>query len=285
MRNQVSPMSHPQHVRQYGAPRPRLCLATSYTSDYADIGSYCAMTLHLYAARWGYGVHVVTDVTLDRPPAWHRVRLIPELFDQGYEFVFWLDADALLQRFDVDILTEVRDGKDLYMVAHDHPSYAISQVPNTGVMLVRNTDWTRDLFDRLWGMTEYENHMWWENAAMIDLLGYRNLLGDHPFAPDAAMMARTRFLHDGWNHIPSISDVEMPIIRHYAGHSNEVRREKLPRDAAAAFRDTLTDVGAETADRLRERVLALQTDLDALKNSRSWRLTAPLRRMLGVIGQ
>jgi hypothetical protein len=75
---------------------PRLCLATSYGSDFADIGDYCAMTLQLYAVRWGHAIHVDSDVVIDRPPAWHRVKQIPELFDQGYEFVLWLDADALI---------------------------------------------------------------------------------------------------------------------------------------------------------------------------------------------
>jgi Nucleotide-diphospho-sugar transferase len=258
-------------ARRNGLGVPRLCLATSYSSDFADIGDYCAMTLQLYAARWGHAVHVNPDVAIDRPPAWHRVKLIPELFDQGYEFVLWLDADATFVRFDADILAEVRQGKDLYLVEHDHPNFPSSRVPNTGVMLVRNTQWSRDLFARLWSMTQYENHNWWENAAAIHLLGYRNLLGEGPYAPDQAIVTRVRFLDEAWNHVPTMSTSERPIIRHHAGFPNDVRRHEMPRDAVHAYRDALSDVTARNA--------ALEQELASLRSSRSWRVTAPLRRI------
>jgi hypothetical protein len=250
---------------------PRLCLATSYSSDFADIGDYCVMTLRLYAARWGYAVHVDPDVAINRPPAWHRVKLIPELFDKGYELVLWLDADAAFVRLDADILAELRPGKDLYLVEHNHPDFPSSPVPNTGVMLVRNTQWSRDLFARLWSMTQYENHNWWENAAAIHLLGYRNLLGEGSYVPDQAILSRIRFLDEAWNYVPDMSTSKRPIIRHHAGFPNDVRRREMPRDALRAYRDALSDATARNS--------ALKQELAALRSSRSWRVTAPLRRM------
>lgn len=218
-----------------------LCIATSFDAGFADIGVYCAAAAHLYAARWGHDLRVMPKVQFDRPPAWHRVQLIPQLFDEGYEHVFWIDADSVFARLDADILAEIRPDKDLYLVEHAHPSFPSSHVPNTGVMLVRNSDWSRELFRRLWGMTEYLHHPWWENAALIDLLGYRNLLrkGDH--APVADVISRVHFLQDDWNHIPAICQGGSPIIRHYAGMSPAIRRTKMPADATRLFRAAQTD--------------------------------------------
>jgi hypothetical protein len=42
-------------------------------------------------------------VVFERHPAWHRVRLIPKLFDRGFDFVMWIDADAISCRFDMDV--------------------------------------------------------------------------------------------------------------------------------------------------------------------------------------
>lgn len=259
----------------------RLCLATSYTADFADIGGYCAMALFLYAARHTCAVHVVTDLKIARPPAWHRVRLIPELFDRGYEFVLWTDADSVMLRQDVDILSEVRPDKDIYLVEHDHPAFPTSKVPNTGVMLVRNTAWSRAFFDRVWNATEYENHPWWENAAVIDILGYRNLLGTGAYAPDADIMRHVQFIDEAWNHHPEISPPGRAIIRHYVGIENARRRLMMPRDAAAAADAAFgATEDPRDADPARNDAAAA---LAAVLASSSWRMTAPLRRLARLL--
>ena len=121
-----------------GQSDSRLCVATSYTSNYADIGGYCAMSLHLYAARWQCAVHVETALAMERPPAWRRVRLIPELFERGYEYVLWLDADALFVRFDKDVLDELRPDKQLYPVEHNHPDHPGSNCPSGNILSYLN---------------------------------------------------------------------------------------------------------------------------------------------------
>jgi hypothetical protein len=261
--------------------RSRLCLATSYTADFADIGGYCAMALHLYAIRHGYAVHVVSDLKTERPPAWHRVQLIPALFDLGYEFVLWTDADTVILRQDKDILSEVRPGKDLYLVEHTHPAFPTSKVPNTGVMLVRNTAWSRNFFERVWSMTEYRDHNWWENAAVIDLLGYRNLLGTGRYEPDCEIVSRVQFLDESWNHHPELSPPGAAIIRHYAGINNSLRRQHMPQDAAVAAYAALGLPKALSDEYASQRDAAAK--LASILASRSWRITAPLRRLASLL--
>src|SRR5690349_7636102 len=96
-------------------------------------------------------------------------------------------------------------------------------------------------------MTQYKTHSWWENAAMIHLLGYRNLLDEGAFAPDQAMLARVRFLDAAWNHTPVIAKPATTIIRHYAGEPNDVRRRSIPRDAAVACRAAFAEVDKPTS--------------------------------------
>ena len=176
---------------------------------------------------------------MERPPAWRKITLVLELLERGHEFVLWTDADSVFVGFERDILDEVRPGKDLYLVEHTHPAFLDSKVPNCGVMLVRNSDWSRALFQRIWDMTEYVTHNWWENAALIHLFGYRALLGEGPHAPDPALLERVRFLDDIWNQHPEISPPGEGMIRHYAGMGADLRRTGLRRDAAGAARALL----------------------------------------------
>lgn len=213
-----------------------LCIATSFDAAFADIGVYCAAAAHHYAARWQHDLRISPNLNFERPPAWHRLQMIRELFDEGYRYVLWVDADSIFVRLDADVLAELRPNKDLYLVEHTHPAYPSSRVPNTGVMLLRNSGWSRNLLQRLWNMTDYLHHPWWENAALIDLLGYRNLLGTGEHSPDGMWMNRVQFLADDWNHIPSICSGGNPIIRHYAGISSDVRRAEMPLHAMRLFR-------------------------------------------------
>jgi len=211
------------------------------------------MTCRLYAHRNGYAVYIDDNAKCERHPAWHRVMLIPMLLDQGYDYVLWLDADAMFVRFDRNIAEVITGKHDLYLAQHDHPSFAPIKVPNTGVMLVRNSPWSRMLFYRLWTMDEYANHMWWENAAMIKTLGYHSLLGEGPnvFAED--ILAHIKFLDYGtWNFIPSICPPGGdPVIRHYAGFAQEERRVEVPRQALAACFRALEDIQPSGTARMR----------------------------------
>lgn len=202
----------------------RLCVTTSYTADFSGMGDVCAASLRRYAEAWGCDVHVAQGAFVPRPAAWHRVRLIPELLDQGYDFVLWLDADAMFVRFDRDALLEAEDDRDLFLVQMDVPWISKDvPVPNTGVMLARNARWTRDLFDRLWGMEQYVGHPWWENAAMIDAMGYRSLLGGR-HEPDPEVLSRIGFMSELWNNSPSVPGASPDaIVRHWGGMQRPLR--------------------------------------------------------------
>jgi hypothetical protein len=222
---------------------PSICIATSYDRSFRDIGDYAAMTCRLYARRHGYTVHIDDNAKCERHPAWHRVMLIPALLDKGYNYVLWLDADAMFVRFDRDIAEVITGKHDLYLAQHDHPAHQ-TKVPNTGVMLVRNSLWSHTLFRKLWTMDEYVNHNWWENAAMIKTLGYHSLLGEGPNVLAEDVLSHIKFLDYGiWNFIPSIcADDGDPVIRHYAGFAQEERRVEVPRQALAACFRALEDI-------------------------------------------
>lgn len=134
-------------------------------------------TFARYAATHGYDLFVPAAPPdgCDRPASWAKIPLLSALFERGYDEVLWIDADVVIRRFDRDIAEDC-DEKPLHMVVHDTRD---GMVPNCGVWHVKNSFapyleevWNRDGSRRGGG--------WWEQAAVISLLG-----GD----PDAEKVA------------------------------------------------------------------------------------------------
>lgn len=216
----------------------KICVTTCYTRNFEKVGNFSALTLKVYTQTFGYDLRVNADlVATDRAASWQKIPLIRELFDEGYDFVLWVDADALFMRYDQDVQEVIEPGKDLYMVCHVAPDPyvgpdATKDTPNAGVLLLRNCEWTRGLLQDLWDCEQYVDHPWWENAALLDLMGYYYPLEKGDNQLNQEFLEHVKFIGLEWNSFPHISIccAARPIIKHYAGLDNENRIRMMSKD-------------------------------------------------------
>jgi hypothetical protein len=138
-------------------------------------------TFAAFAERHGYELITSTERDPGRPPAWAKVPMLREALD-AYDLVLWIDADAVIVDPERDIAGELE--RDLGLVRHRRGD---ALVPNTGVMVMRSGAFARDLLDELWAAKRFIHHPWWENAALLDALGY-----DLPEAYEPGMRGRAR---------------------------------------------------------------------------------------------
>lgn len=206
-----------------------LCVTTWYDEAFAPIGDLALGTHVRYAARHGYEFRWPAVAPAPRPPAWHKIRILESLFDAGVEQVFWVDADAVIVRPDVAVHEMLPKDKDLGLVVHEVGGRI---VPNTGVMLWRNSDWSRRLLRDIWSRDAFVRHRWWENAAFCDVLGYHAVLEQGEDRPDAERLAKIEPWPLAWNHLPGTTHCDTPIVRHYAGKSWENRLANMRADLA-----------------------------------------------------
>ena len=115
------------------------------------------------------------------------------------------------------------------MVAH---AYGGQSVPNLGIFAIRSGRRTKALLDRIWTMTEYVDHKWWENAALLDLLGYDIETEPIRKVKSSPLDRRIEWLGNEWNSI-SLDAAAQPIIVHYPGHTNEDRKRLMRADVDA----------------------------------------------------
>jgi galactosyl transferase GMA12/MNN10 family len=194
-------------------------------------------TFAAYAQRHGYELITSTESDPERPPAWSKVPMLREALT-SFDLVLWIDADAVIVDGREDIAAELEPDRFLGLVRHGE-----RQVPNTGVMLLRSGEPARDLLDRTWNATRFVHHPWWENAALLDTLGYdlpgaleRGLRGrlrrSRPFrlARPSPLLAGTQFLPLEWNSV-YLDRASAPRIVHCVG----VPVEQRARDMRAAL--------------------------------------------------
>lgn len=180
--------------------------------------------LERFALRHGYEL-VVHRETLapDRPPSWSKVVALHALAG-AFERVVWIDSDALVVDGRTDLAGILRPGRSLAMVEH---RYDGNVIPNAGVLVARGSRWTQRFLERVWACTDLVAHPWWENAAMLRLLGYRLF---EPVVPVSHPLDRLRVqrLDPRWNSVP-VAPAANPYIVHLAGMGQAERLAELDR--------------------------------------------------------
>ena len=184
-----------------------------------------------WAQRFGYDLDLRTSLLApERPASWSKIRLVRELL-ATHRVVVWVDADTVVVDGRADLASRVNRRRPLAMVAH---TYGGQSVPNLGIFAMRSGHRTKALLDRIWTMTEYVDHKWWENAALLDLLGYDIETETEPIrkVKSSSLDRRIEWLGNEWNSI-SLDAAAQPIIVHYPGHTNEDRKRLMRADVDA----------------------------------------------------
>ncbi len=215
-----------RRVRIEGATK---AICSMGSGNYRGLLSRSAISFEKYARRWDWDLILSTeDLAERRPFPWGKIPLLRALMDE-YEWLLWVDADVVMVDIEADITREIREDKNLYLVEHHGTEYHA----NTGVMLLRSSDWSREFLDEVWALGEiYRDHPWWENAAALVLLGY--VLGPHRLVYPTRWLQRTQFLDVRWNSV-DIHRADPPVFVHRSIFDLETRSRQITGDLACVL--------------------------------------------------
>ena len=120
-----------------------------------------------FALRHGYDCEVGTKINADVPPAWNKIHLLLNLFNnEDYDEVVWFDCDLVIVNQDNDFppLEKMHS-----LVRHFEKG---SEVPNSGVWRLKCGMDIVSLLHKILDLEVFLNHGWWEQAALMTLMGY-----------------------------------------------------------------------------------------------------------------
>jgi hypothetical protein len=166
-------------------------------------GTHTAMAAHTsplmkaYAQRHGHD-YLAVDLDGERPPAWQK---LPAMYAalKRYDVVVWLDADVVIAWPGADIVAALRSGTCQAVVEH---LTECGRVPNTGVWVVARD--MQQTLEQAWVEgSDCVHHPWWEQTAIMRLMGYVVEPGPHgKLDSPTTLYERTTFLPPVWNHHP-----------------------------------------------------------------------------------
>lgn len=139
----------------------RICILTSYTDNIrwdnyskCDYGDFASINHHEYANKHGYSYikEIVQDSQYsDWHPTWIKIDVLRK-FLPLYDYVVWIDADAVFVNQEIKIEEFILDGVDLVI-----PKMEVDRENNiswthttTGFMVWKNSEWSINTLNTLW---------------------------------------------------------------------------------------------------------------------------------------
>lgn len=223
--------------------KERICLVTAYDSRFEPIARLSVPRMKAICEAQGYELRSIKSDGCPRRGGWLKIEPIRQTLEEPFDWLLWIDADALFLRTDNDIRDEIRANVDIQMAWHepqaDPRGVQFLAHFNAGVMLIRRCDWARDFFARVWDKGQIA-HPWTDQATILHLLGYDDVVQQGPRRSDIDDHKRVGSLNVAWNAIPGVANCYDPIVHHYAGVRLDTRLRVMRMDAASiAFRQGL----------------------------------------------
>jgi hypothetical protein len=185
----------------------KICILTSYTDHIrwdnygkCDYGDFSSLNHHEYSNKHGYSYIkeiVKNDDYLNWHPTWIKIDVIKKYLPL-YDYVVWIDADAVFVNQEIKIEDMITDNVDLVIpkLEVDRVSGNMWTHTTTGFMIWKNSEWSNNLLNKLWDEPNQFKFEFFHEQSRLDELIYEN------------------FKLEGGDNIlnKTIDDIEFPVL-------------------------------------------------------------------------
>ena len=161
----------------------RICILTSYTDHIrwdnygkCDYGDYASLNHHEYSNKHGYSYIkeiVKNDDYTNWHPTWIKIDVLKKYLPL-YDYVVWIDADAVFVNQDIKIEDLINDGVDLVIpkLEMDRVSGNMWTHTTTGFMIWKNSEWSNNMLNTLWSEPKDYRFTFFHEQSRLDELIY-----------------------------------------------------------------------------------------------------------------
>lgn len=144
---------------------PKIAIATLYTENLAKLGEYTNQSKQRYCEKWGYEfICHIGVIDEKRPAAWSKLLLVEKLLDD-YDWVWWLDADAVIANQQISLETILDDDYDIIICREREQEQLGTWQLNTGSFFMQRTKASSDFLQVIYHTEVDSDHPYWEQNA------------------------------------------------------------------------------------------------------------------------
>ena len=196
-------------------------IITAFTDNYKPLFDLSEPALTHYCQKNSYIKHIYTiPDNYHRPASWYKIEKLLDHTTTNTGFSLWLDVDTMIINSNFDLKSLVVDDKFIYI------SKDMNNI-NAGVVMIQNNEYCNSFLQKVWDSTEYLNHCWWEQAAIVNLIdqNYMNITNHIEYVPQNIFNAY-EYAFYGYSEHPGEVD-HNSFIFHCPALSYEVRWQLL----------------------------------------------------------
>jgi hypothetical protein len=203
-----------------------ITILSAYDQNYKSLMDISKTTIINYAKKYNYNFNFIEiPNNYERPSPWYKIELLKKYFqkdpDNESEYILWIDCDAIILNTNFDLLSCVKTNKFLYI------SKDVNAI-NSGVMLIKKNKYMYDFLTEVWNKTEFIDHIWWENAAIIYLIetNFNNINAHIEYLPQKYFNSYD-YKYYGYDHNHQGHVCEESFIFHTPGLPKTIRLELM----------------------------------------------------------
>jgi hypothetical protein len=163
----------------------KICILTSYTDHIrwdnygkCDYGDFASLNHHEYSNKHGYSYIkeiVKNDDYFDWHPTWIKIDVLKKYLPL-YDYVVWIDADAVFVNQEIKIEDMITDNVDLVIpkLEVDRVSGNMWTHTTTGFMVWKNSEWSHNILNELWDNPKQFKFEFFHEQSRLDELIYEN---------------------------------------------------------------------------------------------------------------
>lgn len=171
-----------------------------------------------YAKKYNIDSAICELENYGRPASWSKIPLIKNYLNE-YDVVLWIDSDIVIIKDSVNIFDYVENEKIQYMVQHYIMDFV---VPNAGMWMLKKE--MLKYLDIIWNNDKYLNHQWWEQASLIELMGFEINEYTTYLRNPTELYHKTKLLEQNWNHHPAdLKRVSNPFFVHVTTYQDRLK--------------------------------------------------------------
>lgn len=130
-------------------PNAPIAFVYVYTPNIYDYCQHSIKNLTAYVRKYNYGLIVYSESFNSNVSAcWNKIVAIRENLPNR-KYIVWFDADAIVNNFNIPIDSFINKYPDVDLIAC-LDIYKEKECINSGVMIIKNTSWSNNLFKKIW---------------------------------------------------------------------------------------------------------------------------------------